>query len=69
MNLPITSFLSMEKEEKQQMLLETVKLLVGLLVHTVLNYSCKNIFDFFLHIVKSSSDCHSDDTITTREEL
>jgi hypothetical protein len=29
MNLPITPLLSMEKDEKQQMLLETVKLLGG----------------------------------------
>ena len=51
------------------MLLETVKLLGGLLGHTVLNYSGKNIYEKTQQIVKSSSDFHSDDTITTREEL
>ena len=69
MSLPITPLLSMEKDEKQQMLLETVKLLGGLLGHTVLNYSGKNIYEKTQQIVKSSSDFHSDDTITTREEL
>ena len=69
MNLPITPIPSMEKDEKQQMLLETVKLLGGLLGHTVLNYSGKNIYEKTQQIVKSSSDFHSDDTITTREEL
>ena len=67
MSLPITPLLSMEKDEKQQMLLETVKLLGGLLGHTVLNYSGKNIYEQTQQFVKSSSDFHSDDTITTRE--